>query len=178
MRNVAGDVTSVGNVFLFFLGRSALRQNAGFCEQRLEELGRAHEVDALVFKDLGDRADQRIGIAGPEREQQLSEAPVGADAAEYLLVLYLPRMRARVMPSALKVSINFESSPRESQCTLVPLLSMAGSVSSLIAATITSFPCARAASKTRKGKRPLPAMRPSLGAEGTGQQCTGLIFYC
>src|SRR5271154_1017802 len=61
-----------------------------------------------------------------------------------------------------------ESSPRESQCTWVPgsaaaRASISGSVSSLIAATTTVRPWARAASRRRKGKRPLPAIRPSLG---------------
>src|SRR5579871_252508 len=39
---------------------------------------------------------------------------------------------------------------------------ISGSVSSLMAATTTSSPCARAASSNRKGKRPLPAISPSL----------------
>src|SRR5271170_3340287 len=44
-------------------------------------------------------------------------------------------------------------------------LSISGSVSSLMAATMTSAPRARAASSRRKGKRPLPAIRPSLPGE-------------
>src|SRR5579864_2174676 len=60
--------------------------------------------------------------------------------------------------------MSFESSPRDSQRTdAAPRDSISGEVSSLIAATTTSYPCARAASSTRNGKRPLPAMRPSLG---------------
>src|SRR5579859_2658343 len=40
--------------------------------------------------------------------------------------------------------------------------SISGSVSSLMAATTTSTPCARAASSSRNGKRPLPAINPNL----------------
>src|SRR5882757_5518227 len=40
--------------------------------------------------------------------------------------------------------------------------SISGSVSSLMAATTTSTPCARAASSSRNGNRPLPAIKPSL----------------
>src|SRR5581483_9822766 len=47
------------------------------------------------------------------------------------------------------------------QCTAeAPWDSISGKVSSLIAATTTSAPRARAASSTRRGKRPLPAIRP------------------
>ncbi len=46
-------------------------------------------MDAFVFQDLRDGADERIGIARPEREQQLGQPPVWADAAENLLVLHL-----------------------------------------------------------------------------------------
>src|SRR5277367_3764679 len=76
-------------------------------------------------------------------------------------------MMARVTSAAWKVSITFESSPSESQWTVTPVsaaarVSISGSVSSLSAATTTSSPWARAASSRRKGKRPLPAIRPSL----------------
>src|SRR5580698_7006994 len=40
--------------------------------------------------------------------------------------------------------------------------SISGAVSSRMAATTTESPCARAASSSRNGKRPLPAMRPSF----------------
>src|SRR5580765_4137144 len=62
--------------------------------------------------------------------------------------------------------MSFESSPSESQCRRIPESRSARcvisvSVSSLMAATTTSSPFARAASSTKKGKRPLPAIRPS-----------------
>src|SRR5579864_6489190 len=72
--------------------------------------------------------------------------------------------------------MSFESSPSESQKTdAAPRDSISGKVSSLIAATTTSYPCARAASSTRNGKRPLPAMRPSLGCRSTKKNKLELI---
>ena len=74
-----------------------------------------------------------------------------------------PAMTARSTPSFLKVSISFDNSPNDIQCTdVAPCDSISGNVSSLMAATTTSIPCARAASRTRKGKRPFPAMSPSF----------------
>src|SRR6202167_181964 len=78
-----------------------------------------------------------------------------------------PAITAWLIPSLRKVSVNRDSSPRESQYTRIPgsaaaRASISGSVSSLMAATTTSAPCARAASSSRNGKRPLPAIRPSL----------------
>src|SRR5271170_4603372 len=51
--------------------------------------------------------------------------------------------------------------------------SISGSVSSMSAATMTSSPWARAASRSRKGKRPLPAMRPSFFA-GSEAESAGM----
>ena len=54
-------------------------------------------------------------------------------------------------------------SPSDSQCTAAaPCDSISGNASSLIAATTTSYPCALAASSTRKGNLPFPAMSPSF----------------
>src|SRR6185437_3676470 len=79
------------------------------------------------------------------------------------LCLTCPAITARVTPSFLKVSIRRESSPSDSQCTAAaPRDSISGKVSSLIAATTTSNPCAFAASRTRNGNFPFPAMRPSF----------------
>src|SRR6266403_4685276 len=47
-------------------------------------------MNSFIFQELGDRTNERIGIAGTEREQQLGKPPVRTDAAEDLLVLYLP----------------------------------------------------------------------------------------
>ena len=78
-----------------------------------------------------------------------------------------PAMTARVTPSSRKVSMRRESSPSESQWTRMAgsaaaRASISGSVSSRMAATTTERPWARAASSRTNGKRPLPAMSPSL----------------
>src|SRR5581483_11856202 len=77
-----------------------------------------------------------------------------------------PAMMARATPSLWNVSISFDNSPSEIQCRRISESCAArslisGSISSLIAATTTRSPLARAASRTKKGKRPLPAIRPS-----------------
>ena len=65
-------------------GEDAGRRKHGF-----EEGCRRDEVDAFVFEDLGDGAEQHVGVAGAEVEQEFGEAPVGADGGEDLLVLDL-----------------------------------------------------------------------------------------
>src|ERR1700733_3037442 len=52
---------------------------------------------------------------------------------------------------------------------------ISGSVSSLMAATTTVRPWARAASSRRKGKRPLPAIRPSFCIRSTLEHFLPLI---
>ena len=47
------------------------------------------ELDALVGEDLGDRAEQHVGVAGAEVEEQFGEAPVGTNGGEDLRVLDL-----------------------------------------------------------------------------------------
>ena len=64
-------------------------EDAGFGEERLEVLGGGDELDAFVAEDLGDGAEEHVGVAGAEVEEELGEAPVGADAGEDLLVLDL-----------------------------------------------------------------------------------------
>src|SRR5215468_8093340 len=71
-------------------------------------------------------------------------------------------MITRVTPSRLKNLMSLPRCPTLIHSTLVAILSMAGSVSSLIAATAISTPSARAPSSTRNGKRPLPAINPNL----------------
>ena len=67
----------------------AAGENAGLREQRFEIGGRRDQLDALVAEDLGHGAEQHVGVAGAEVEQQLRQPPVGADAGEDLLVLDL-----------------------------------------------------------------------------------------
>src|SRR5215470_6033641 len=78
-----------------------------------------------------------------------------------------PAMIAWFTPSDLKVLINFPSWPRDIQCTVFACCSISGNVSSLIAATTISIPWLRAASSTRKGNFPFPAMRPYLFSDAT-----------
>src|SRR5712671_1657675 len=76
-------------------------------------------------------------------------------------------MMAWVMPSALNVLISFPSCPRDNQCTVFACCSISGEVSSLTAATTISIPWLRAASRTRNGNLPLPAIRPILFDDAT-----------
>src|SRR5215467_10329526 len=46
-------------------------------------------MNAFVFQDLGHGANQRVCIAGPEREEDLSQTPVRTNGREYLLMLHL-----------------------------------------------------------------------------------------
>src|SRR3989475_11604632 len=71
-------------------------------------------------------------------------------------------MIASFTPSDLKVLISLPSWPSDIQCTFVACCSISGNVSSLMAATTMSIPWLRAASSTRKGNFPFPAMRPYL----------------
>src|SRR2546427_13209687 len=76
-------------------------------------------------------------------------------------------MIASFTPSDLKVLISLPSWPSDIQCTFVACCSISGNVSSLMAATTMSIPWLRAASSTRKGNFPLPAMRPYLLDDAT-----------
>src|SRR5436190_6547262 len=63
--------------------------------------------------------------------------------------------------------MSLPSWPSDIQCTFVACCSISGNVSSLMAATTMSMPRLRAASSTRKGNFPLPAMRPYLLNDST-----------
>src|SRR5215471_15886484 len=78
------------------------------------------------------------------------------------LCLTWPAITAWLTPSALNVLINFPSWPSEIQCTVFACCSISGKVSSLIAATTMSMPRLLAASSTRNGNFPFPAIRPYL----------------
>ena len=106
-----------------------------------------------------------------ERVRRLSRSLASRQSGRMLekicVCLTWPAMTARVTPSARKVSMRRESSPSESQWTRMAgsaaaRASISGSVSSRMAATTTERPSARAASSSTNGKRPFPAMRPSL----------------
>src|SRR5436190_11301370 len=127
---------------------------------------------AVEFSSVMPSSARTLATA-PSRESVLRVVSESSSVASFqsgrmlekiCLCFTCPAMTARVTPSRRKVSMSLESSPSESQCTVAPRDSISGEVSSLIAATTTSKPCARAASSTRNGKHPLPAMMPSLGS--------------
>src|SRR5215471_1738599 len=76
-------------------------------------------------------------------------------------------MIARFTPSDLNVFISFPSWPSDIQWTVFACCSISGNVSSLIAATTISIPWLFAASSTRNGNFPFPAMRPNLFNDAT-----------
>src|SRR5881296_1893530 len=76
-------------------------------------------------------------------------------------------MIARSTPSDLNVLISLPSCPRDIQCTVFACCSISGKVSSLMAATTMSIPWLRAASSTRKGNFPFPAIKPYLLDDAT-----------
>src|SRR6185369_12744208 len=69
-------------------------------------------------------------------------------------------MIAWVTCSLLKYLMSRPSWPTPIHSRREVLFAMSGAVSSLIAATTISTPRPRAPSRTRNGKRPLPAIRP------------------
>ena len=84
-----GDGAAVGDVLLLFFVGCAPGEDAGFCEEGFEIGGGGDEFDAFVAEDLGDGAEEHVGVAGAKVEEELGEAPVGANAGEDLLVLDL-----------------------------------------------------------------------------------------
>jgi hypothetical protein len=84
-----GDGAAVGDILLLLFVGGAEGEDARFCEEGLKVLGGGDEFDALVAEDLCDGAEEHVGVAGAEVEEELGEAPVGADAGEDLLVFDL-----------------------------------------------------------------------------------------
>ena len=77
----------------------ALGQHAFLGQQRLKKCSRADQLDPLVAQHLGHRAQQHVGVARAQVQQQLGQPPVGPDAGENLLVLHLAghhRLRSRL----------------------------------------------------------------------------------
>src|SRR5436309_10833296 len=63
--------------------------------------------------------------------------------------------------------MSLPSWPRDIQCTVSACCSISGNASSLMAATTISIPWLRAASRTRNGNFPLPAISPYLLDDST-----------
>ena len=93
---------------------------------------------------------------------------IGHDAAEDLRVLDLTghdRLASRRPPSGSRGTCRAaRAKPSASRppAASAACASRSGKASSLMATTVTSWPSARAASRTRNGKRPLPAISPSF----------------
>src|SRR5438876_9149515 len=66
--------------------------------------------------------------------------------------------------------MSLPSWPRDIECTVLAYCSISGNVSSLIAATTISIPWLRAASSTRNGNFPFPAIRPYLLNDATARR--------
>src|SRR5207248_5073338 len=75
--------------------RSSDLQHARLCQERLKKRGRVFEGYAFVRQDFRDSAEKRVSVAQIEGEQQLRQAPIGADAGKNLLVLHLSRHDGR-----------------------------------------------------------------------------------
>src|SRR5947209_7497234 len=90
----------------------------------------------------------------------LSIRTSGSAPLKICTCLTCPAMIAFSTPSRLKKRIIFPSCPMPTHVTRAATFSIAGSVSSRMAATASSAPARRAPSTTRKGNLPLPAMSP------------------
>jgi hypothetical protein len=87
--NGLGNCASVRDVLLFFFVRGAAGQQACPGEEWFEVGRRGDQFNAFVGQDFGHCPQKHVGVAGAEIEKEFSEAPVGADAGEDLLVLDL-----------------------------------------------------------------------------------------
>jgi hypothetical protein len=97
-----------------------------------------------------------------------------------LLCFTCPAITARVTPSWCSNSSVRDSSPRLTQCKREATFSSSGEASSRMAITAISIPWSRAASKTRNGNWPLPAINPHPAeASGMAEDCIGMEeFTC
>ena len=91
----------------------------------------------------------------------------GTMSANSLVCLTCPAITAWVTPASFSRLMQVPSWPSETQWMRraggrAAAASRSGKASSLSAMTVTSWPAPRAASRTRNGNRPLPAIRPSV----------------
>ena len=90
LREIAGYRATVVDVLMFLFGRSALGENSGLGQERLQQPCGFLQRDAFIRQNLRYRSEQGIGVAGGEREQKFCQSPVRTDAGKNLLVLHLP----------------------------------------------------------------------------------------
>ena len=130
-RRAAAPPSSVFDVLAFPARSERGGEHARFCQQRFEQRGRILQHDAFIRQNFGHRAQQRVGVSRARESSSFASRQSGLMAEKICLCLTCPAITARVTPSALKVSMSLESSPRESQCTeAAPLDSISGEVSS------------------------------------------------
>ena len=124
-------------------------------------------MNAFVFEHFRHRADQGIRVLRRQAGEQLNHFEVGNDRTENLLVLDLAGHDGLVYAFGFeRLDELAELTERHPVHGCGVLLDL-GNVSSLIAATTMSIPWLRAASSTRNGNFPLPAMRPYLFDDAT-----------
>src|SRR5712692_6688272 len=94
----------------------------------------------------------------------------GTMSANSFACFTCPAITASVTPASFSRVMHFPSWPSDTQWRAArgaraAASARSGSASSLMATTVTSCPTERAASSTRNGNRPLPAMRPRRTGE-------------
>ena len=102
---------------------------------------------------------ESVFLSGSE-SRSLASFQSGRIELKILLCFTCPAMTARVTPSWCSNSSVRDNSPRLTQCNRDAIFSSSGEASSRIAITAMSTPWLRAASSTRNGNRPLPAISP------------------
>ena len=146
-------------------------QHAGRGQQRLQERGRVEQLDALAPACTSATAAISASVfCAVSRRSTREQRQVGHEVREDLHVLDLAghhRLGDRRRPCSTEMHLAelAERHPvQRGAARLGARRSSAGAASSLMATTVTRGPGACAASRTRNGKRPLPAMRPSGSA--------------
>src|SRR5580704_9859297 len=102
---------------------------------------------------------ESVFFRGREKSS-LASFQSGRIELKILLCFTCPAITARFTPSLCINSIALLSSPRLTQCSRFAIFSSSGEASSFSAITAISMPWLRAPSRTRKGNRPFPAIRP------------------
>src|SRR5258708_7559076 len=111
-------------------------------------------------------------------KSSLASFQSGRIELKILLCFTCPAITACFTPSLCINSIALLNSPRLTQCSRLAIFSSSGEASSFSAITAISIPWLRAPSRTRKGNRPFPAIRPQPVLPGPGLLCvvSGMTF--
>ena len=155
---------------------NSLGQHAFLGQQRLKKLRRTHQLDALIGQHLRHRAQQHVRIPRAQIQQQLRQSPVRPDARENLFVLHLPRHYRGLHVFFMK-DLNeprqFAQRKPVHRNLLVRRRAMIDLRVRLLANRRHRHanPCARAASSSKNGNRPFPAIKPSFTTHAQGGGC-------